>query len=210
MSSGELSGSSLEDLKALVADLYLPIVQEQAGWGKVTPEHTTDFVGATLKFGAMLSEAVATVSGGVELRKPDTKYTDHHELKPSAFAAAAADEDCLRALEDCLQEWCSETEGLLAQTHKIKEGEEPGPDTELEYWRSRMSNLNSITEQLKAKEARLVLGVCGHAKSKGSARWKALDIQASLCFLSSEDRQHAATSEGTLTIKEVKNEIRMK
>ncbi|MEW5318622.1 MAG: hypothetical protein WDW38_009830 [Sanguina aurantia] len=167
ISSGELSGSSLEDLKALV-----------------TPEHTTDFVGATLKFGAMLSEAVATVSGGVELRKPEGRYTDHHELKPSAFAAAAADPDTLRALEECLQEW---------------RGEEPGPDTELEYWRSRMSNLNSVTEQLKAKEARLVLGVCGHAKSRGSARWKALDIQVTDAANEAKDNvKYLATLEKSL------------
>lgn len=64
-----------------------------------------------------------------------------------------------------------------AQTNRIKDGEEPGPDTELEFWRTRMSNFNSITEQLKTRECRLALGVAAAAKSRAYARWKSLDIQ---------------------------------
>jgi hypothetical protein len=64
-----------------------------------------------------------------------------------------------------------------AQTNRIKDGEEPGPDTELEYWRVRMSNFNSITEQLKLPECRAVLAVTQAAKTRGNARWRSLDIQ---------------------------------
>ncbi len=46
------------------------------------------------------------------------------------------------------------------------EGEEAGPDTELEFWRQRMAKFNSVTEQLKSHAAKLVLGVCGAARSK--------------------------------------------
>ena len=61
----------------------------------------------------------------------------------------------------------------------MREGEEgePGPDTELEYWRARMSNFNSIAEQLKTRECKLVLAVTAAAKSRSHARWKALDLQ---------------------------------
>ncbi len=83
----------------------------------------------------------------------------------------------MRQFEECITDWCKVTEDLLTQTNRIKDGEEPGPDTELEYWRTRMSNFNSITEHLKTKECKLVLGVCAAAKSKGYARWKSLDIQ---------------------------------
>jgi len=41
-----------------------------------------------------------------------------------------------------------------------------GPDTELEYWRNRMAKFNSITEQLKSKECKLVLGVAMAGRSK--------------------------------------------
>ena len=34
-----------------------------------------------------------------------------------------------------------------------------GPDTELEFWRRRAQRLTSITEQLKTKACKLVIGV---------------------------------------------------
>ena len=198
MSSGELSGSALENFKALVSDLYVPIFQEQQQWGKVPTESTQEFKGSTQKFGSMLTEAVATVTGGVELRMPDSKYLEL-DLRPASLANATADEDLTREMEGCLTEWCREAEFLLNQTNKIKDNEEPGPDTELEYWRTRMSNFNSITEHLKTKECKVVLGVCSHAKSNASHRWKALDIQITDAANESKDNvKYLATLEKSL------------
>ena len=59
----------------------------------------------------------------------------------------------------------------------MKESEDAGPDTELEYWRRRMGMLNSITEQLKSKESRLVLGVAAAARSAAHRAWKAADLR---------------------------------
>ncbi len=174
---GEMHGSALDNFRALVSDLYLPIIEEQQQWGKVTSDSAQEFKSTTQKFGNMLTEAVATVSGGVELAKPDAPLLDSYDLKPASLNAAVADENALKAFEDCITEWCKATEELLAQTNRIKDGEEPGPDTELEYWRTRMSNFNSITEQLKTRECKLVMGVCAAAKTKGYMRWKSLDIQ---------------------------------
>lgn len=175
---GEVSGSALDNLRAIVSELYLPIIQEQQQWGKVPQEHTSEFCSSTQKFGNMLTEAVNTVTGGVELRKPEQRFVEQYgELKPASLNAVVADEAAMREFEDCVTEWCKDTEDLLAQTNRIKDGEEPGPDTELEYWRTRMSNFNSITEQLKTKECKLALGVCAAGKTKGYARWRSLDIQ---------------------------------
>ena len=55
------------------------------------------------------------------------------------------------------------------------ESEDAGPETELEYWRSRMAKFNSITEQLKGRECKVVLGVLTAAKSRVLKRWKLLD-----------------------------------
>ncbi len=175
--AGEVTGTALANFRAIVSDLYLPIVQEQTQWGKAQQDQAKEFITTTQKFGSMLSEAVTTVTGGVELRKPDSKFVDQYDLKQAAYNQALADESAAREFEECLIDWCVATEGLLAQTNKIKEGEEPGPDTELEYWRTRMSNFNSITEHLKNKDCKLVLGVCGTGKTKAYMRWKTLDIQ---------------------------------
>ena len=162
----------------------------------------------------MLTEAVNTVSGGVELRKPEQRFVDQFELKPASINAAMADETAMREFEDCVTEWCKETEDLLAQTNRIKDGEEPGPDTELEYWRTRMSNFNSITEQLKTKECKLVLGVCSAAKSKGYTRWKALDIAVTDAANEAKDNvKYLATLEKSLeplfngTVKDITDTV---
>jgi dynein heavy chain, axonemal len=75
-------------------------------------------------------------------------------------------------------------------------GEEPGPDTELEYWRSRMAKFNSITEQLKSKDCKVVLGVTHQARSPVHKRWKGLDVHITDAANESKDNiKYLATLE---------------
>jgi hypothetical protein len=41
---GEIQGSVLDTFKALLADLFLPLLQEQSSWGKMPPQHIKDFL----------------------------------------------------------------------------------------------------------------------------------------------------------------------
>lgn len=101
---------------------------------------------------------------------------DAIELKPQAFSKAAADTDCLSHMEGILDGWNSQVDRLLTNDGWT-DSDDAGPDTELEHWRSRMAKLNSITEQLKTKEAKVLLGVCLAARSKAHRAWKALDVR---------------------------------
>ena len=56
-----------------------------------------------------------------------------------------------------------------------KEGDEAGPETEFEYWRTRMAKFNNVCEQLKNPLARVVTGVLVTAKSKVMKRWRTCD-----------------------------------
>eukprot|EP00959_Pyramimonas_sp_CCMP1952_P247645 5177090-Pyramimonas_sp.AAC.1 len=75
---------------------------------------------------------------------------------------------------------CEQVERLLDQSDSKsagqarKQAEDVGPDTELEYWRNRMAKFNSITEQLKSNESKLVMGVtmAGRTQVKGEARYQ--------------------------------------
>ena len=40
-----------------------------------------------------------------------------------------------------------------------------------------MSQLNSVIEQLKGSGAKLVLGVCGVARTKNVKKWRDLDLK---------------------------------
>lgn len=103
------------------------------------------------------------------------QYTDV-ELKPFAFTKAAENPDMVNALEMTLKSWCDGIERLLDDKSRV-EGENDGPDTELEYWRGRMAKLNSVIEQLKKREARVVLGVLMAARSKVYKTWKTIDMR---------------------------------
>ena len=47
LAAGEIQGSALDTFRALVTDVYLPVLQEQSGWGRMTPEHTRTFLAGT-------------------------------------------------------------------------------------------------------------------------------------------------------------------
>lgn len=86
----------------------------------------------------------------------------------------------LEVIMQVLAEWCKQTEALLAESGAgtaTALSDESGPDTELEFWRVRMAKFNSVTEQIKSKECRLVMGVCSTARSKQYKQWKEVDVK---------------------------------
>ena len=52
-----------------------------------------------------------------------------------------------------------------------------GPNCELEWWRSRLGKLSSITMQLKTYEAKATFGVAAAAKSKPAKQWHDLEFK---------------------------------
>lgn len=107
------------------------------------------------------------------------------DLRVGAFSAGAADSQAAGHFEECLQGWCRQIEMVLNETELREDADTAGPDTELEFWRTRMSKFNSITEQMKAKPLRLALGVCGHTRSAAYKKWRALDVKVAHSLLKS-------------------------
>ena len=68
--AGEIRGSALDSFRALVANLFVPVLKNQTQWGKAQEENTHEFVQSVAKFGATLTEASNSLQGGVELMKP--------------------------------------------------------------------------------------------------------------------------------------------
>ena len=193
--AGEIRGGALESFRALISNLYAPVLKSQhsATWGKAREESAKEFVRGVAKFGATLAEAAHSLQGGVELAKPPTKYAGM-EMRASAFADAALDKAIAGDMERTLEDWCEKTEHLLdagaaeeASSGGRRDSEENGPDTELEYWRSRMAKFNSVMEQLKSRECRCVLGVCGAARSAAHKRWKLIDMRVTDAANESKD-----------------------
>lgn len=82
-------------------------------------------------------------------------------------------------MDSVLENWVKTAENLLNDTAEQAKynHDDAGPDTELEYWRLRMAQLNSISDQLKGPHAKVVLGICGAGRTKHLKKWRDLDLK---------------------------------
>ena len=177
---GEIRGGALDSFRALLSGFYAPALQKHKKWNKAKAEDVADFVQGVAKFGKTLEGVSAALQDGVTLAPPPRRLVNEIELKPAAFAEAAKDAKVAAQIEGVLEEWCRETDKLLKSGSQQSAGrgaEDAGPDTELEYWRSRMAKFNSVEEQLKTPESRLVLGVSTAARSAAHKEWKGIDMR---------------------------------
>jgi hypothetical protein len=75
-----------------------------------------------------------------------------------------------------VRSWIVEITEILQE--KQSEGtEDTGPYSEIEYWKSRFSKLNSVLEQLKKDEYKAIVVVMKAMSSTTYKEWSALDIQ---------------------------------
>lgn len=124
----------------------------------------------------MLGEAAQSLTGGVELRKPEARLTaepSSRESLLSLIAKLGADAEAVAHFDSVLLDWSAQTQRLVEDSDGAREEVEgAGPGSELSFWRDRMAKLNSVLEQLKGREARLVLEACTAARSPALATWR--------------------------------------
>eukprot|EP00959_Pyramimonas_sp_CCMP1952_P087715 1835447-Pyramimonas_sp.AAC.1 len=101
--------NALDTYRGLLSDIFLPILKKQEAWGKIQEDQTQEFMTGAVKFGNTLAEAVSSLEGGVELKKPDAKFVGAIDLKPAAFNKAASDNKTAGHFEMVLNNWCATT-----------------------------------------------------------------------------------------------------
>lgn len=124
----------LESLEAVVRCVYRPLLQDTSidSWGQASEEQKQEFLLGMDSFCKGLQESIRSLSGGLELRKPDDRVE-------SLGNTAANDPGLVTNCINLLQDWCRNIEHYLEDSDKNRwETPDSGPDTELEYWRSRM------------------------------------------------------------------------
>ena len=147
--------SPLDSLEVVMRNVYRPILQEGATetWGDATSEQRNEFLLSLDSFSKGLQDSIRSLSGGLELSKPDARLE-------SMGMAATSDSMLVASTMNLLHEWCFSIEKYLDDNNrKSWESPDSGPDTELEYWRNRMQRLTSITEQLKSKSVKAVVAL---------------------------------------------------
>lgn len=100
MITGEIAGNALDLFKSMVADLYVPILEDQTAWGKQSQENTKEFLTTAHKFGDLLVQAVSSLEGALELERPEPQYVKG-DAKPSLFLAVR-----IAAVPSAATAWC--------------------------------------------------------------------------------------------------------
>lgn len=175
----------LESLEVVVRCVYKPMISEMGNetWGHASKEQQSQFLTGLDSFSKGLQESIRSLTGGLELRKPDDRVE-------AMGAAAQGDTAVVVHCVNLLQEWCSGIEQYLEESDRRWEHQDSGPDTELEYWRTRMQRLTSITEQLKGRSVKAVIHILNNVVRQSDhgalidvqrcgsllAKWREIDI----------------------------------
>eukprot|EP00935_MAST-01C_sp_MAST-1C-sp1_P000949 g949.t1 len=179
----ELNQSPLAGLESVLNKVCKPLLSSQKMWGKADNAQSLEFMTEMDKFTGGLQEALKHLVGGIELCKPEEQFVAVYESDP-----ATTDPALIKHFEGILSGWCTEVENCVTGKNDKKSSKSAdGLVDELEYWRRRMQRLTSITEQLKTRECKIVLG-CLSAYTKNTSdearqrvfnslrRWKQIDI----------------------------------
>ena len=126
--------SPLESLEVVMRCVYRPLIQDMGDtlWGEASNEQRNEFLLSLDSFSHSLQESIRSLSGGLELRKPDDRLE-------TMGNAVANDAGIVTHSMNILQDWCNNIARYLDDSDRSRwETPDSGPDTELEYWRSRM------------------------------------------------------------------------
>eukprot|EP00960_Hanusia_phi_P069521 767109-Hanusia_phi.AAC.2 len=126
---GEIVGNPLSNFNVVVQDVFRPAIESEESFGKCPEENWKEYSGTVSKFAEMLTEAVHSLKGGIELPMPDSKYETIQPTQP-AFAKAAVDSDVVTHFENIVEKWCSQIEDLLDEKQPpSKDADDSGPET---------------------------------------------------------------------------------
>eukprot|EP00762_Andalucia_godoyi_P000483 ANDGO_03248.mRNA.1 Dynein gamma chain len=168
--------SALDSLHKVLDKVFFPLLRAQTEWGKSSTDDTSEFFSTMKKFEETLSNVVKVQQEGIELKRPDKRFAVANNQQ--AFVSASQESELVAHFEAVVEDWCAATERLLAESEQGRvDSEDAGPDTELDYWRTRMGKFNSVTEQLKLRDCKTTLGVLTQARSKVLKKWRSLDTQ---------------------------------
>jgi dynein heavy chain len=154
----EMGGPSpFEHLELLAKSVFLPVLsnpQNQAKWGEVPTREIMD------KFHNFLS-STTILCGQI---KGETKLP----MPPLDLSGGSSNgKNRVSLLEGAIITWTKQIRSVLKQDpeSQLKQGLHPTPDMEIEFWRNKAANLNSIFEQLQGPEIRRVLRALDQSKS---------------------------------------------
>jgi dynein heavy chain len=155
---GEMTAEPLVHLEKVLGDVYLPLlsnVQNQEGWGEIASKDVVDRLQGFL---ASVNIVVGHTRGETCLPLP---------VMDTSGAASSKDKEKMHLLDTAVITWTKQIKNVLKLDPEslLKLGLNPTPDVEIEFWKAKAANLNSIYSQLRSERIKRVLKFLDAAKS---------------------------------------------
>ncbi|KAM5165175.1 dynein axonemal heavy chain 5-like [Mantella aurantiaca] len=186
---GEIKENPVESLKCLLNELCIPLLKAQKDWGSCSPESVTYFLSNLEKYVAAIEEV--TVINNAEKHNLTILKRPQNIISPDVLQqrSMVLDLEIVSENEALLSEWIKTIEQVLVETVDERVLDiTTTPLTELQRWHQRQKMLGLITDQLRGKECKSVIGVIISAKSKLLKMWKAMDIGITEATNATKDR----------------------
>ena len=178
---GDLGDIPLEYLSTVSQEVYLPLLtnpRNQKGWPEVLSKDITDHMN---KFVANVYINVGHTKGKTLLPLPPNESKEDKGLM--------RDKDRVHILESTVITWTRQIKNVLKSDPEaaLKDGANPGPLVEIEFWMSRANDLNSILEQLSSERIKKVIKILELSKSTYSPAFNQLCKEIAIARLEAND-----------------------
>lgn len=146
----ELPRNVLEHCYMVYHDIISPITQNtlnQQGWTELVSKDLME------KFNSYIAQIYVMIGlgKGRTLLPLPTHKMNQNDTTP--------DKDKAHVFETSIMTWMKQIKNVLKLEPEmaLKQKQDPGPLTELDFWENKMNNLNSIYEQLQSPEVQSIL-----------------------------------------------------
>ena len=161
----DIHTSPLEQLNTLSQEVFFPLIantENQEGWPEVISKEITD------NFHRFLANSYITIGRSIGKTLLPLPPPETISSSPGGKGhATPKDKDSVHVLENAVVTWTRQIKNVLKQEPEglLKGDQNPGPGAELEFWKNKAANLNSIHEQLIGEKIRKVMSVLEATKS---------------------------------------------
>jgi dynein heavy chain len=163
----EVGGDPLNFMYNLSNEIFVPILQNkdnQQGW---TDLISKDLMEKLNNFNANLYLTIGQKNGKTLLPLPPKKILESSDME----------KDKADIFNNSIITWMKQIRKVLETEpeQNLKAGKDPGPDMEIEFWKKKAENLNSIHEQLKSESVSNILKTLRASKSTYASEFEKLE-----------------------------------
>ena len=154
----EINKTPLHLLHKLFSEIYLPILnnpKNQKNWNEMLSRDLMERINAFL---AQIYLVIGKIGGRTLLPLP---------LEKSTYSRDIPDKEKCQIFESRIITWTKQIKKVLdtEPEHILKDNPHPDPMVELNFWKKKADNLNSIDEQLQLEQVQYIVDFLRTAKS---------------------------------------------